>query len=103
MTFNLTDRKRIMCLTGISFALWSVPFLTRVIIGNINVEQGDGNAASGSIMERITGLLSENNNFGAFKLIFFNNIKGCVINILGGFYLGLGTFFNIIYNGFFLF
>lgn len=30
-------------------------------------------------------------NKEAFLLILKNNIKGCIINILGGFSLGLGT------------
>nr|WP_264846631.1 stage II sporulation protein M [Capnocytophaga catalasegens] len=41
------------------------------------------------------------NKYEVFILIFKNNIKGCLINILGGVLLGIVTLFNLLINGFY--
>jgi len=52
------------------------------------------------LIDDIIQLLNEGNRKDAFVLIFINNIKGCLLNIVGGVVLGLGTFFNLVFNGF---
>jgi uncharacterized membrane protein SpoIIM required for sporulation len=48
----------------------------------------------------VVHLLSTGDNQNAFVAIFKNNIKGCILNIVGGAILGLGTLINLSYNGF---
>jgi len=45
--------------------------------------------------------LADGDKYSAFITIFMNNIKGCIINIAGGAFMGLGTLLNLAYNGFF--
>jgi uncharacterized membrane protein SpoIIM required for sporulation len=46
-------------------------------------------------------LLHDGNKQEAFIEILKNNLRGCVLNVLGGVLLGLGTVFNLMFNGFF--
>lgn len=43
---------------------------------------------------------SVGNKQAAFVSIFTNNIKSCILNILGGAFLGLSTMINLAFNGF---
>jgi uncharacterized membrane protein SpoIIM required for sporulation len=70
-----------------------------IVDNQIDVNENDLSLAT---INRLTGLLSDGNNFEAFKLIFLNNSKGCLINIAGGFLFGFGTVINLAVNGFFL-
>jgi uncharacterized membrane protein SpoIIM required for sporulation len=56
---------------------------------------------------KIIGILSEiisqaqkNDTWSVFCLIFINNLKGCMMNIIGGIMLGISTVYNLIINGF---
>jgi uncharacterized membrane protein SpoIIM required for sporulation len=89
----------------VSFACWLLPFAVRVFfveLPEISPEQLEQlpkeqhNAAQEVIL-----LLSTGNKDGAFWAIFKNNLKGCIINIAGGVFFGLGTLFNLMFNGFF--
>ena len=87
----------------ISFIFWLLPFITRIFFIEINLEQYDSdlNNTSSDTMNNIISSLSEGNKQNAFILIFFNNLKGCVINIVGGVLLGFGTIINLMINGFY--
>jgi len=89
----------------LSFFCWFLPFIARLFffdIPEINTDylEFDKNSITGT-MDRIVQSVSENNRKDAFAIIFFNNLKGCLLNIVGGVMLGLGTFINLIFNGFF--
>jgi uncharacterized membrane protein SpoIIM required for sporulation len=90
-------------LLGASFFCWLLPFLLRIFfieIPDIKVEQVEEQSLNS--ITNVIQLLDENDKNGAFWIIFKNNIKGCVINIAGGVLLGIGTLFNLLFNGFFL-
>jgi uncharacterized membrane protein SpoIIM required for sporulation len=65
----------------------------------INVDQLENQTANS--MTKVMQLLNENDKYGAFIEIFKNNLTGCMLNIIGGVLLGLGTVFNLLFNGFF--
>jgi Ran GTPase-activating protein (RanGAP) involved in mRNA processing and transport len=64
---------------GISFVIWLIPFLMRIIIGDglITDNQIDvaENALSSTTINRLIDFISAGNNFESFKLIFLNNTK----------------------------
>ena len=87
-----------------SFFCWLLPFVCRfffVEFPKIEVEQMEQiTTHTNSIdVEAIHFLLSGDNK-SAFIAIFGNNIRGCILNILGGVTLGLGSLINLLYNGF---
>jgi uncharacterized membrane protein SpoIIM required for sporulation len=99
------DQKKIRYFFAISFLCWLFPFVLRILFVNIP-EIGTGqtkfqNPDNQNIVNDIIQSLDTNDNGKTFSLIFSNNIKGCIINIVGGVLLGLGTFINLLFNGFF--
>jgi len=89
----------------LSFVCWLLPFIVRLFFVNIpeiQVKPIENPQSITITMDKIVLLLSENKKQDAFWLIFLNNIKGCLINIIGGFLLGLGTLINLMFNGFFM-
>ena len=88
----------------LSFTLWTIPFMLRVFwveMPNIEAEKvqllhdlGDNE------LKETLELISEGDKQGAFINIFTNNIKGCILNILGGVLLGLGPLVSLTLNGF---
>lgn len=54
-----------------------------------------------NIVQEITEHLKNNDKWSAFYLIFTNNLKVSIINIFGGVFLGIGTFVNLLFNGFY--
>jgi uncharacterized membrane protein SpoIIM required for sporulation len=68
-------------------------------IPDINVEQKEKQTLN--TMTEIIHLLDENDKNGAFVEIFKNNLTGCILNIVGGVMLGVGTLFSLLFNGFF--
>ena len=87
-----------------SFFCWVIPFIVRLFFIDVPeieaqyISQLPKNEKSDEIIQH---LLNENNQ-EAFVEIFKNNIKGCILNIVGGITLGLGTLINVLYNGFFI-
>ena len=89
---------------AIAFLCWLLPFLLRIFFietPEIHFESSEERQLElPYAMERVIQLLSDNDRRGAFIAIFKNNLKGCILNIAGGVLLGLGTLFNLSFNGF---
>jgi uncharacterized membrane protein SpoIIM required for sporulation len=88
-----------------SFLCWNIPFIIRICIIDIQYENVDKVKSElfkerNAITETMQAI-SEGNKHNIFVLILKNNLKGCIINIAGGVLLGLGTFINLLFNGFF--
>ncbi|MDR0604225.1 MAG: stage II sporulation protein M [Bacteroidales bacterium] len=82
----------------IAFSFWLLPFLVRIFfveMPEINVNKIENS------MTKIMQSLTNGDRCVAFGIIFKNNLKGCILNIVGGAMLGLGTLINILFNGFF--
>lgn len=90
----------------LSFALWVMPFIIRVFFIDIPAEPMPVQS-SVPINEPVTPAvkviesLQKNDRKNAFILVCRNNLKGCMINIGGGIFLGLGTSLNLMINGFY--
>ena len=84
----------------IAFIIWLIPFLFRVLIVDFPQVKNNAFAKAESIETKITKAIDDGNNHNAFLLLFINNIKGCTINVIGGFLLALPTMFNLSFNGF---
>ena len=88
-----------------SFLCWLFPFIGRVYFFKIPViDYGHPKIpilVKKGIVDEILHLISINDRWSVFILIFKNNIKGCIFNVFGGFLLGLGTLFNLMANGFY--
>lgn len=103
---NFMKKSFFYCLI-LSFLIWLLPFLIRIVLGNISYEQINNvssplqSETSVSIVDKIAHLIKKENRSDVFLLIFKNNIKGCTINIAGGMLLGLGTVVNLSINGFY--
>jgi uncharacterized membrane protein SpoIIM required for sporulation len=90
----------------VSFGCWLLPFVLRVFfvempeitsehLEHLPAEKGQ------SVAQEVVRMLSSGDRYEAFIAIFINNLKGCIINIAGGVLFGLGTLFNLMFNGFF--
>jgi len=88
---------------AISFLIWVTPFLIRILfMDSIIISHSKPNQKmSLDIVSVITEHLNNNNKLSAFYLIFTNNLKVCITNILGGVLLGIGTLINLFINGFY--
>jgi uncharacterized membrane protein SpoIIM required for sporulation len=89
-------------LISASFLCWLLPFLFRIFfieMREITVDQ-IGNQSENSII-KIMQSLTDGDRYSAFVIIFKNNLTGCILNIVGGVMLGIGTLFNLLFNGFF--
>jgi uncharacterized membrane protein SpoIIM required for sporulation len=101
----MKNQSWIFCI--VSFACWLLPFAIRIFfveIPEITLEQlyqQTKTKVQHNVIQETTQLLSARDRHGAFMLIFKNNMKGCILNIVGGALLGLGTLFNLMFNGFF--
>ncbi|MBI9069243.1 MAG: stage II sporulation protein M [Salinivirgaceae bacterium] len=97
--------KNIVGLTIIALIIWLIPFIIRMSLpsvdNKVNSSVSEKAKISDNVVKDIFGAYSQNNRKEVFKLIFFNNIKVAIINIVGGIFLGLGTFVNLAQNGFY--
>lgn len=85
----------------IAFLFWLFPFVLRTMIKIDFVEETNiTQRFEENIIEKISNAFDSQDNEKAFLLILKNNLKGCMVNILGGFFLGLGTITNLAFNGF---
>lgn len=84
----------------LSFAIWLVPFCARIPMDISYIHQLNSDEKVTNTIYVVQKALQENDNKKAFFLVFENNIKGCVINICGGVFLGVGTTINLAVNGF---
>lgn len=89
--------------SAIAFLIWLVSFLVRLLLMNsLIVSHSASTQETGlNIVKQITEHLNNNDKWSAFYLIFTNNLKVSVINIIGGVFLGIGTFANLLFNGFY--
>jgi uncharacterized membrane protein SpoIIM required for sporulation len=98
--------KFILYCFAIAFFCWLIPFLIGIFfieIPELSIETIENEQYNGALkaVDKTIKLLQESNRKDAFIVIFKNNIQGCILNILGGVMLGLGTLVNLLINGFF--
>ncbi len=97
-------RSPFVCFLVLASLFWLLPFVARLCIMDIQpVDAFSFNSLFEGINmpgENTVLLLSEGNNKEAFENILTTNLKGCLLNVLGGTLLGLGTIINLAYNGF---
>lgn len=87
----------------LSMMLWVIPFIIRLFINDSSliiqpIHPDKQNLPS--VVTELFASFSHNDRGKAFHIIFNNNMKVCLYNIVGGVMLGLGTFINLIMNGF---
>lgn len=98
------ENKTLFLLVILSFLIWLLPFVGRMFfieVPEMSTELTENHNIT-KTMDKIVQLLSEKNKQDAFLLIFANNMKGCLLNIVGGVLLGLVTLINLMANGFFM-
>ena len=83
----------------VSFIFWLMPFLLRMFLIEFPTLPKTSESQTGIIVSQITEALDKEEYFKAFLEISSNNLHGCMINILGGFLLGLVTLLNLSING----
>jgi uncharacterized membrane protein SpoIIM required for sporulation len=87
----------------ISFSCWLLSFAIRLFLiedSAIKIDQLNNNALISNVtVNEIVQLLSNNNKKDAFMMIFLNNMKGCLLNIVSGVMFGFGTVINLLING----
>lgn len=79
--------------------LWLIPFSIRICMGQIYTENQETKIYNPTI-DSIFQACSSGNTFQSFIMIFENNLLCCILNILNGFLLGVGTTVNLAANGF---
>lgn len=84
----------------LSFLLFSIPFVLRIYYIEVPVIKNYAEPKNIGIVGEIVSFGQKNNTWSVFRLIFINNLKGCIINIIGGIMLGTSTVYNLIINGF---
>ncbi len=98
-------KKVFFILFAVSFLCWLLPFIIRLFFIEMPIINYENTQIPATIknneVEELLHLISINDRWSVFISIFKNNIKGCFYNILGGFLLGLGTFYNLLINGFY--
>ncbi len=99
---NKITRDLVVCFI-ISIFIWSIPFFVRILfMDSVLISQTKpSEKISSDIVSIITEKLNNGNKWSAFYLIFSNNLKVCIINILGGILLGIGTLISLFINGFY--
>ena len=84
-----------------SFFIWIIPFSLKILFSELfQLDQTSFNGGiETKVISSITDKLYNGHKWSAFYLIFYNNLKVCLINVLGGVFLGVGTFINLFVNG----
>ena len=89
----------------IAVIAWLLPFVCRIFfidipdaIGEFKIK--DYESAEWRELKKVIEAFHNNDNKTSFILILKNNLKVCIINMAGGASLGIGTLFNLIFNGF---
>lgn len=91
----------------IAFLLWFIPFFIRFFLNLSFQEINTSSFQKFEVMEnscvesRLMDLIREGDRKGCFLIIFTNNIKGCLLNIAGGSFIGVVTIVNLAINGFY--
>ena len=80
--------------------LWIIPFWLRIAMGPVPAFCQNIGTNTNSTIDKVMQACAANNSFEVFVLIFLNNIKCCLINILSGVLFGIGTLFCTFINGF---
>lgn len=96
----LTTKRMFWIFLLVSFLLWLIPFIIRLFFIDFVEIKKPSSVNSFDIVGEITAHALKNDSWTVFCLIFINNLKVTVINIIGGMLLGLGTVSNLIINGF---
>ena len=99
------SNKRFYLFVAIAFVIWLIPFFIRLLLfgTDFSIETDklhEKGISNNKVIEELVNSLDEDNKSKAFILIFKNNIIGCIINIVGGVLLGIGTIMNLTVNGF---
>lgn len=91
----------------LSAALWIIPFFIRIFlidcddIGLVPQPKETVQSEVHNIVTEIVRKIETGNRFSAFGVMFWNNFKVCIINMIGGVMLGIVTVFSLLQNGFF--
>ncbi len=90
----------------IAFIIWAIPFFIRLSI-KIKIQVAESqktsikNTSKNGVVSSLFKAYSTDNRNKAFQLIFFNNLKVLIPNIVGGVLLGLATLVSLLLNGFY--
>lgn len=80
---------------------WFLPFVFRLVfINDLNVYEINHTELTTNLFEKLSDIYEKGDKYELFFEIFFNNLKSCVFNIVGGVMFGLGTLINLLMNGF---
>lgn len=91
----------------LSALLWIIPFLIRIFLIDFSdneptlLPQVVEDSQDSNVINEIIHQLDAGNQFSAFSLVFWNNLKVCIINMAGGALLGILTIVSLLQNGFF--
>lgn len=103
MHFSISKRLLVCC--SFSFLAWGIPFFGVLFqseqSGRSNVEKINFPKKNNKVVEDIFSAYESKDNKEAFRLIFLNNAKVEIINVIGGMFLGIGTLLNLVKNGLF--
>lgn len=97
---SLKARRLFLFFLFFSFLFWFVPFMLRLFLINGVEIENNTQVKCLNVVSDITKCLLKNDRWSAFCLIFSNNLKVCIINIVGGVMLGIVTLINLVVNGF---
>lgn len=98
---SIRSKKTFWFFLFFSFILWLLPFILRLFFFDIANFEKHPPEKSLNVVSDITNYVANNDKWSVFIAIFSNNLKVCVINIVGGVMLGILTLSNLIMNGFY--
>ena len=84
--------------------LWLIPFLIRIFFIDFDIIEPIPKIVviqKTTVVSQISQQLVEGNKFYAFGLVFWNNLKVCIISIVGAAMFGIATVYNLVQNGFY--
>ena len=85
-----------------AFLFWLLPAIVRLCVIDIS-EIAISHTTTFEInspTNKTLYFLYNKDKHSAFITILKNNMQGCILNVLGGGLLGIGTLFNLLLNGF---
>lgn len=97
-------RTLVICVL-LAFLSWGIPFFLTLFLDfgshDINMQEDHGQHTKNQVVDDIMTAYSTGDRMTAFRLIFLNNLKVTIINVIGGIFLGIGTIINLLQNGFY--
>lgn len=105
---EITISRRIFWLFCVlSACLWLIPFFFRIFYvdfvdpKDFGISPKTTQSQAPNVISQVICQLDEGHKFSAFGLIFWNNLKVCILNIAGGAMLSIMTIINLLKNGLF--